>query len=195
MHSARCGLPAKARSGAGTLASGVEPEQVAIGLVGVEHPPRAVGDQSALRQIVDEGLGDVVARMPPAEMQDADGAGEQAEHADHGKAGKDGEHERLGHLARHHGEADRGDRQRQRQQDHKAHAAVAFGAVRGGRGIAHWRVDIGHGLGKIADSELAWPDIVMGGVVQAHAAWRRSGWKRSPEDPPYSVPGWWLMHC
>ena len=123
----------------------VEAEQIAIGLIGIEHAPRAVGDQRPLRQIVDEGLGDVVARMPPAEMQDADGAGEQAEHADHRKPGQDGEHERLGHLARHHGQADRGDREREREQNHERHAAVALSAVGGGRGIAHRRVDIGHG--------------------------------------------------
>ena len=105
----------------------VEAEQIAIRLVGVEHAPRAVGDQRALRQIVDKSLGDVVARVPPAEMQDADGAGEQAKHADHGEPGQDGKHERLGHLARHHSEADGGDRQRQRQQNHERHAAVARG--------------------------------------------------------------------
>ena len=101
--------------------------------------------------------------MPPAEMQDADGAGEQAEHADHGKSGQDGEHERLGHLARHHGKADGGDRECQRQQHHEAHAAVSLGAVCGGRGVAHGHVDIGHGLGKIADSEMSWPNIVITG--------------------------------
>jgi len=102
-------------------------EQVTIGLVGVEHAPRAVGDQCALRQIVDKGLGDVVASMSSAEMKDADGAGEQAEHADHGKTGKYGEHERLGHLARHHGESDGGDRQGNGEQNHEPHAAVARG--------------------------------------------------------------------
>ncbi len=126
----------------------LEPEQVAIGFIGVEHPPRTIGDQRALRQIVDERLGDVVLRVPAAEMQNADGAGEQAEHPDHGEAGKNGKHEGLGHLARHHGEADRGDRQRQRQQDDEAHAAVTLGAVGGWRGVAHRRVNIGHGLAK-----------------------------------------------
>ena len=130
---------------------GLETEQIAIGLVGVEHPPGAVGDQRALRQVVDKGFGDVVARMPAAEMQNADGAGEQAEHADHGKSGQDGEHERLGHLARHHGKADGGHRECQRQHHHEAHAAVSLGAVCGGRGVAHGHVDIGHGIGKIAD--------------------------------------------
>ncbi len=101
----------KGAVGRGHAGFSLEPEQVAIGLIGVEHAPRAVGDQRPLRQIVDKSLGDVVARMPPSEMKDADGAGEQAEHADHGKTGKDGKHEGLGHLARHHGETDRGDRQ------------------------------------------------------------------------------------
>ena len=54
----------------------LETQQVAIGLVGVEHAARAIGDQSALRQIVDEGLGHVVAGEASAEMQNADGAGE-----------------------------------------------------------------------------------------------------------------------
>ena len=98
-----------------------------------------------MRQVVDKGLGDVVARMPAAEMQNADGAGEQAEHADHGKSGQDGEHERLGHLARDHGKADGGDRQGQREQNHETHAGVARRKVGGWRGIAHRRVDIGHG--------------------------------------------------
>ena len=89
----------------------IEAEQIAIGLVGVKHAAGGVGDQGPLRQIVDEGLGDVVARLACAEMKDADGAREQAEHADHGKAGKDGEHEGLGHLARHHGETDGGHRE------------------------------------------------------------------------------------
>ena len=104
-----------------------------------------VGDQRPLGEIVDEGLGDVVAGMPLAEMENADGAGEQAEHAHHGKSGKDGEHERLGHLARHHGKAHGGYRQGKGEKHHKAHAAVAIGAVGGGRGIAHRRIDIGHG--------------------------------------------------
>ena len=99
--------------------------------------------------------------MPAAEMQNADGAGEQAEHADHGKSGQDGEHERLGHLARHHGKADGGHRECQRQHHHEAHAAVSLGAVCGGRGVAHGHVDIGHGIGKIADSEMSWPNIVI----------------------------------
>ena len=124
---------------------GIEPKQAAIGLVGVEHAAGAVGDQRPLRQIVDEGLGDVVAGMPLAEMQDADGAGEQAEHADHGKAGKDGKHEGLGHLARHHGEPNRRNSQGQREEDHEPHAAVPLGAVGGGLDIAHRRLDIGHG--------------------------------------------------
>jgi hypothetical protein len=97
-----------------------------------------------LREIVDEGLGDVVARLPGPEMEDADGAREQAEHADHGERGKDGEHEGLGHLARHHGKTDRRRGQGQREQDDQAHAAVAFATVCGGRGVAHRRVDISH---------------------------------------------------
>ncbi len=132
----------------------IEPEKIAIGFVGVEHAARGVGDQRPLGEIVDEGLGDVVAGMPLAEMENADGAGEQAEHAHHGKAGKDGEHERLGHLARHHGKAHGGYCQGKGEKHHKAHAAVALGAVGGGRGIAHRRIDIGHG-GQITRFELS----------------------------------------
>ena len=82
----------------------IEAEQVAIGFVRIEDAARAVGDQRALRQVVDEGLGDVVAGVALAEMENSDRASEQAEHADYRKAGEDREHERLGHLARHHGE-------------------------------------------------------------------------------------------
>ena len=77
----------------------VETEERAIGLVGVEHAPRAVGDQSALRQIIDKGLGDVVAAMALAEIKDANGAREEAEHADDGETGKDRENEGLSDLA------------------------------------------------------------------------------------------------
>ena len=66
---------------------GIEAEQIAIGLVRIEHAARAVGDQGALRQIVDEGLGDVVARVTLPKMENADSASEQAEHADHREAG------------------------------------------------------------------------------------------------------------
>ncbi len=93
----------------------IEAEQIAIGLIGVEHAAGAIGDESALRQIVDEGLGDVVARLAGTEMEDADGASEQAEHPDHGEAGEDREHERLRHLARYDGKADRADRERERE--------------------------------------------------------------------------------
>ena len=100
---------------------------IAIGLVRVEHSAGTVGDQRALRQIVDKCLGDVVAGMALAEMQNADGAGEQAEHADDRKPGEDRQNERLGHLARHHGEADGGNRQSQRKQHHEPNAAVPRG--------------------------------------------------------------------
>ena len=123
----------------------VEAEQRAIGLVGVEHAPRAVGDQGALRQIVDECLGDVVAGMALAEIEDADRAREQAKHADHRERGEDRQHERLGHLARHHGEPDGGDGQSEREHHDEANAPVARGNLRGGLGIAHRRIDIAHG--------------------------------------------------
>ena len=126
----------------------IEPEQRAIGLVRVQHAAGTVGDQRALREIVDECLGDVVPGMALAEMQNADGAGEQAEHADDRERGEDRQHERLGHLARHHGEPDRGDRQSERKQHHEPHAAVPRGTFGGGLGIAHRRIDIGHGKAK-----------------------------------------------
>ncbi len=124
--------------------AGIEAEQIAIGLVGIKHAARAVGDQRPLRQIIDERLGDVVARLAGTEMEDADGAREQAEHADHGKAGKDREHERLRHLARQHGKGDCGHGKCKRKQHDQTHTAVAFATVGGGRGVAHRRVDIGH---------------------------------------------------
>ena len=55
---------------------GIEPQQVAIGPVGVKHPARGIGDQRALRQIVDEGLGQIVTGVALAEIENADGAGE-----------------------------------------------------------------------------------------------------------------------
>ena len=126
----------------------IEPEKIAIGFIGVEHAPGMVGDQGALRQVVDKGSGQVVAGLPSAEMQDADRAGEQAEHPDHGKAAEDGQHERLGHLARDHGKPDRGGGERKREQDDETDAAFALGTVGGGRCIAHGRVDISHDLAK-----------------------------------------------
>ena len=123
---------------------GIEAEQIAIGLVGVKHAPRAIGDQGPVRQIVDKGPGDIVARLARAEMENADGAGKQTKHTDHSKTGKDGEDEGLGHFARHHGEDDRGDRQGKGEDDDETHIAVTFGSVGGGRGVAHRRVDIGH---------------------------------------------------
>ena len=77
----------------------VETEKAPIGFVRVEHAAAGVGDQCPLRQIIDKGLGDVVAGLALAEMQNADGTREQAEHADDGEAGKDSEDEGLGHLA------------------------------------------------------------------------------------------------
>ncbi len=130
---------------------GVQSEQIAIGLVGIKHVTGTIGDQCALRQIVDEGLGDVVPGMALAEMQDADGAGEQAEDADDGKAGENGEHDRFGHLARDHGEPNGRGPQRQGQKHDQAHARVAAGAVGYRIAITHGGIDVGHG-GKIADS-------------------------------------------
>ena len=77
----------------------IEPEQRAIGLVRVQHSAGTVGDQRALREIVDECLGDVVPGMALAEIENADGAGEQAEHTDDRERGEDRQNERLGHLA------------------------------------------------------------------------------------------------
>ena len=110
----------------------IETEQRAIGLVGVEHAPRAVGDESALRQIIDKSLGDVVAAMALAEIEDADGPCEEAEHADDGEAGKNREDEGLRDLARHHGEADGGDRQCKSEKNHEPHAPIARRQVGGG---------------------------------------------------------------
>ena len=123
---------------------GIQSQQIAIGFVGIKHVAGAVGDQGALRQIVDEGLGDVVAGMALAEMEDAHGAGEQAKDADHGKARENGQHDRLGHLTRDHGEPNGGSPQCQRQKHHQAHAPVAPGAVGYRIAIAHGGVDVGH---------------------------------------------------
>ena len=130
---------------------GSRPSRVAIGLVGVEHAAALVGDQRALRQIVDEGLGDVVAAVALAEMEDADGAGEQAEHADHGKTAENGKDEGLGHLARDHGKGDGGNGKPEREQHHETDIAVAFGLIGGRLGVTHWSVDIRHAA-KISDS-------------------------------------------
>ena len=176
---------------------GFEPEQIAIGLVGVEHAPRAVGDQRPLRQIVDKGLGDVIAGMTAAEMQDADRAGEQAEHADHGETGQDGEHERLGHLARHHGQPNGGDRQGKREENHQRHAAVAGGQIGGGRGIAHRRVDIGHGW-QNSRFELCLGTMSRA-CDQAHASFatqRLAVTARGAASAALIVPGvGWLTSC
>ena len=86
--------------------------------------------------------------MALAEIEDADGAREQAEHADHGKAGEDGEHERLGYFARDHGKPDRRHGKGEREKHDKPDTAVPFGAVGGGLGIAHRRINICHAFGK-----------------------------------------------
>ena len=129
----------------------LKPEKVAIGFVRVEHAAALVGDERPLRKVVDEGLGDVVARLRLAEMQDADGAGEQAEHADHGEAAKDGEDERLGHLARDHGEADGGHGETKRERHHESDIAAAAGLICGWLGVTRRRVDVGH-ASKLPDS-------------------------------------------
>ena len=139
-------LPAKARSGAGTAASASRPSS--------RDRPRWRRARGRRRSAISAPCGRLSTKALVtslrawrlAEMQDADGAGEQAEHADHGEAGEDGEDEGLGHLARHHGEADGGHRQGQREQHHEPDAAVPRRYVGGGLGVAHGRVDIGHGM-------------------------------------------------
>ena len=84
-------------------------------------------------------------------MQDADGAGEQAEHADHGEAAEDGKHERLGHLARDHGEADGGHGETKRERHHESDIAAAAGLICGWLGVTRRRVDVGH-ASKLPDS-------------------------------------------
>ena len=117
-------MPAKARSGRHHRHVRIEAQEIEIGLVGVEHAAARVGDQRSLRQIVDEGLGDVVAGVCLPEMQNADGAGEEAEDADHGKDGKDAKHEGLGHFARHDGERHGRDGQSKRKHHDKTDAAL-----------------------------------------------------------------------
>ena len=68
----------------------IKTKQVAIGFVGIKHAAAMIGDQRASRQIVDEGLGDVVAGLRLTEMQDADGTGEQAEHPNDGEGSENG---------------------------------------------------------------------------------------------------------
>ncbi len=64
---------------------------------------------------------------------------------DHGEAGEDRQHEGLGHLARHHGKPDGGHGKGEREKHHEPDTAIALGAVGGGLGIAHRRIDICHG--------------------------------------------------
>ena len=47
-----------------------------------------------------------------------------------------------------HGKADGGDGEREGQEDHEPNAAVALWPVGDGLCIAHWRIDIRHGLRK-----------------------------------------------
>ncbi len=194
------GLGERRAAGEGTVGRGhrgigLEPEQAAIGLVGIEHPAGAVGDQRPLRQIVDEGLGDVVTREALAEMQDADGAREQAEHADHGKPGEDREHEGLGHLARHHGEPDGRHREREREQDHEPDAAVPFAPIGCGLDIAHGRLDIRHDT-KLSDS-IRLRAGHSGAPVLAGSRSDRAppspGCKRCP--PSHAILAPWLKIC
>jgi hypothetical protein len=127
---------------------GIEPEQIAIGAVGIEHASGPIGDQCALGQIVDEGLGKIVPPMARSKMQNTDRSGEQTEHSNHRETGENGEHERLGHLAAHQSNADGGHGQGQREKHDQANAPVTLGLVRDGFGVAHGGVNIGHGLGK-----------------------------------------------
>ena len=100
-------------------------------------------------------------------MQDADGAGEQAEHADHGEAAEDGKDERLGHLARDHGEADGGHGETKRERHHESDIAAAAGLICGWLGVTRRRVDVGH-ASKLPEFDFAFaPDIVMWRVVAA----------------------------
>jgi hypothetical protein len=126
-------------------------EQAAIGLVGVEHAAALVGDERPLRQIVDERLGDVVARLALPEMQDADGTREQAEHADHGKSAENGKDEGLGHFARDHGKADGGHSKSKGKGDHEPDIALAAGLIGGWLGVTRGSVDVGHDS-KLSDS-------------------------------------------
>ena len=129
----------------------LKPEQIAVRLVGVEHAAALVGDQGTLRQIVDEGLGDVVARLVLPEMQDADGAGEQAKHADHGKSAENGKDEGLGHFARDHGKRDGGHGKAKGKRHHETDIALAARLIGGRLGVSRWSVDVGHGA-KLSDS-------------------------------------------
>ena len=134
--------------------AGLKPEQIAVRLVGVDHAAALVGDQRALRQIVDESLGDVVARLALSEMEDADGAGEQAEHTDDGKSTENGKDEGLGHLARDHGKGDGGDGKPKSERNHEADIALAACLIGGRLGVLRWSVDVGHGS-KLSEFDFA----------------------------------------
>src|SRR5690349_8164408 len=81
-------------------------------------------------------------------MEDADSASEQAEDTDDGKARENGENEGLSRLARDQRKGHRREGEREREQHYEPDAAVALGAVSGWLGVAHRRIDVGHGPSK-----------------------------------------------
>ncbi len=111
-----------------------------IGLVGVDDPGIAFRHQQAVRARIGDELGDVVARLRPGNLQEADRIGQQRGNADEGQEGQQREDEPRRLVALEEGKGRHDHDQRRGEQQHQARAARTLGAVDAGM-----RTDLVHG--------------------------------------------------
>ena len=107
-------------------------DQIEIGGVGVNDAAVAVGDENAIKGVIDEGFDERIGRLGRRQPQDARRERKQREYADRGEHRQKDENIRLGRAASEHDEGGGGGDQHGRDQEHQDNAA---GARRAGRAV------------------------------------------------------------
>ena len=105
------------------------PDQVHIGLVGIDHAAAAVGHQDAVEGAVDKSLDQGIAGILPGKAQDAGGEREQREHPDGAEDRQQDQDIKRGIASADLQKPDRGPHQHHRDQQHQPDRSAALRAV------------------------------------------------------------------
>ena len=105
------------------------PDQVHIGLVGIDHAAAAVGDQHAIEGAVDQSLDQGIAGILPGKAQNSGGERKQREHPDGAEDREQDQDIKRGIAAADLQKPDRGPYQHHRNQQHQPDRSAALRAV------------------------------------------------------------------
>ena len=107
--------------------------QLAVGGVGIDHPPGGIGHDDSVGGAVGHGLEDRIAVVLAGHAQDTGRDGKQRKHADHAEDRQQNQNVRAGVLAPDNQQPGSGGSQHARDQQHEGNAAALETALDHGR--------------------------------------------------------------